>query len=122
MRRVYDHEQRILRDSAVDVVAGALTGGAYTMWKQGKDQAKAQEDAANRQRAAEMEARRIAAEAKPLEESATLGSPFGDEDALESLGLMTKADLSKRKSSGLGGAATTGLGSAANTLGLGTGV
>ena len=122
MRRVYDHEKRIKQDGALDVVAGVLTGGVYTMYKQGKDQAKAQEDAARKQREAEMEARKIAAEAKPLEESATLGSPFEDEDALESLGLMTKADLSKRKASGLGGGATTGLGSAASTLGLGTGV
>ena len=121
MIRVYDHEKRIKQDGAIDVGLGILTGGAYTMYKQGKDQAKAQEDAMRKQQSAEMEARRIAAEAKPLEETATLGLQTEEEDPLSSLGLMTKADLSKRKASGLGSSGGTGLGGL-GTISLGTGV
>lgn len=78
-------------------------------------QAKAQKEAARAQAAADMEARRIAASQKPMEESATLLTDTGDiGSTLGTLGLVTIADMDIRKK-------TTGLGTSSAPVGLGIG-
>lgn len=79
-----------------------------------KAQEKAAKDAQAAQTRAEMEARRIAASKKPLEESATMALQTEQGSTLESLGLMTTPDYAKRKT-GLGTGST-----ASSTLGFGS--
>lgn len=87
-----------------DLVKNVISFGAY-------GQQQAQKDAQDAQRRAEMEARRIAAEKKPMEETATMLTPTDTINPLDSLGLIVEADPTKRKrSTGLGTAVTTGLG------------
>lgn len=104
---------------AVAVMAVATIGSSMYSAQQ---QRKATRDASASQRNAEMEARRIAAGQKPMEEKATLGMDTGGEtSALGSLGLMIEPDKQKRlKMGGLGTAGTTGL-SSTSTSGLGFG-
>lgn len=84
-------------------VTGIATLGLSEMAYYGpKAQEKAQKDAQRAQERAEMEARRIAASKKPLEESATLALQTEQGSALESLGLMTTPDYSKRSKTGVG--------------------
>ena len=78
-------------------------------------QEKAQEQAASAQNTAleearrkEMEARRIAASAKPMEETATLLTGGAKGSVLGNLGLMVEPTT--KKVSTLGGTTTTGLG------------
>lgn len=87
-----------------DLVKNVITLGSY-------GQTKAQEEAAAAQRKAELEARRIAAEKKPMEETATLKTDTGvSSNALGSLGLMIEP-TEKRKTSSLGVSPTSsGLG------------
>jgi len=78
-------------------------------------QKEAAKKAQRAQEAADMEARRIAASQKPMEESATLLTDTGDiGSTLGTLGLMTTADTSTRKK-------TTGLGTSSAPVGLGIG-
>lgn len=104
------------------IVRGALTlGTSELLYQPGVEQKKAQERAANAQAKAEMDARRIASEAKPLEESATLSMADGG-TPLDALGLMTELDpTAKKKRTGLGSSATTGLGSSSLSTSLGFG-
>ena len=97
-------------------IVGVSTLGLSEMaYYQPKAQAKAQKDAINAQNAADMEARRIAASQKPMEESATLLTDTGDiGSTLGTLGLMTTADTATRKK-------TTGLGTSSAPIGLGIG-
>lgn len=85
----------------------SLAGSIYSAEKQ-RD---AQKDAQNAQRQAELEARRIAAEKKPMEETATLKTDTGiSSNTLGSLGLMIEP-TEKRKTSSLGvSPASSGLG------------
>jgi hypothetical protein len=80
-----------------------------------REQKKSAEKARNAQEAQAMEARRIAASQKPMEETATmeLQGKIGD-NVLGSLGLMVEPDLEKRKKS------LTGLGSTGGATGLGS--
>lgn len=91
--------------SLVDTVMNVVSFGAY-------GQKEAAKKAADAQRKAEMEARRIAAEKKPMEESATTlvdTGVFGADTS--SLGLTVEPTEAKKKMTGLGTAsATTGLG------------
>lgn len=92
-----------------DLVKNVITFGAY-------GQQEAQKEAQRAQQRAEMEARRIAAEKKPMEETATLLSPTAESaSALTSLNLITEADPTKRKRS------TVGLGTSTSSIGLGFG-
>jgi len=76
----------------------------------GYSQEKAQRDAMNAQQAADMEARRIAASQKPMEETATLEIGGVDSNPLDSLGLVVNPDIEKKKKPvGLGTSGTTGL-------------
>jgi len=105
-------------------IAGVATLGLSEVAYFGpQGQAQAQKDAMAAQQRAEMDARRIAASQKPLEESATLGFNTGMDNTLTSLGLMTTPEEEKLKSrrTGLGGTTATGLGSSAisGTLGFG---
>jgi hypothetical protein len=106
-------------------LAGVATLGlSEALYFGPQSQAQAAKDASNAQRKAELDARRIAASQKPLEESATLGLNTGMDDTLTSLGLMTTPDEEKLKSRkyGLGTSSSgTGLGtSMSGTLGLGS--
>lgn len=84
-----------------------------------RQQQKAQERALNAQQRAEMDARRIAASKKPMEESATLGMDTGGQiSALGSLGLLIEPDKAK-KPKGLGTSGSTGLSTIGTTAGLG---
>jgi hypothetical protein len=109
--------------NVLGAIASAATGMLGMSIYSGIEQSKAQKDASAAQQRAEMEARRIAASQKPLEESATLGLNTGMDDTLTSLGLMTTPEEEKLKSrrTGLGGTTATGLGSSAisGTLGFG---
>lgn len=97
-------------------VAGISTLGLSEMAYYGpKAQADAQKKATDAQNAADMEARRIAASQKPMEESATLLTDTGDmASTLGTLGLMTQADTTTRKK-------TAGLGTSSAPIGLGIG-
>lgn len=92
------------------ITAMAL-GSAYSAYQQGE----AQDDAAKAQRDAEMRARKLEAERKPLEEKATMstGGATPNANALNQLNLLV--DPNKRVTK------TTGLGSVTNTTGLGFG-
>ena len=96
------------------ILKDIVSFGGYSQQK------KAQEQASNAQRNAEMEARRIAASGKPMEETATLGLDT-QTDTLSQLGLTINPDLEKKKKSALGGVAETGLGSGGVTGALGFG-
>lgn len=91
-----------------DLVKNVLTLGAY-------GQQDAQKRAQEAQMQAELQARRIAAQKKPMEETATLLTPATQDNALGSLGLLIEPDAAKRKSK------TTGLGSTSAPVGLGFG-
>ena len=97
-----------------DLVKNVVTLGAY-------GQREAQKKAQDAQRRAEMEARRIAAEQKPLEEAATMGL---NEEAtgagVGQLDLAVEPTKKKKKPSGLGTSASTGLSSLSDS-GLGFG-
>lgn len=97
-------------------IVGISTLGLSEMaYYQPKAQADAQKKATAAQNAADMEARRIAASQKPMEESATLLTDTGDmASTLGTLGLMTQADTTTRKK-------TTGLGTSTTPIGLGIG-
>lgn len=91
-----------------DLIGNVLTFGAL-------GQKQAQKKAQDEQRRAEMEARRIQAEKKPMEETATLGINTGIQDnTLGSLGLMVNPDLKKKQTTGLGTTAVS------STLGFGS--
>lgn len=89
------------------LIKNVLTLGAY-------GQKEAQKEASTAQALAEMEARRIAASKKPMEEIATMLTPATQTDALGSLGLLIESDPTKRKRS-------TGLGTGTAPVGLGFG-
>lgn len=102
--------------TATALAIGSLAMGAYSMNQQKSSQKKAQ----NTQQEAEMNSRRITAEQKPLEESATLGfNTDSTYNPLGSLGLLIEPDKAKR-TTGLGSPAKTGVGISALT-GLGFG-
>lgn len=97
------------------IVGVSTLGLSEIAYYQPKAQADAQKDATRAQTAADMEARRIAASQKPMEESATLLTDTGDiGSTLGTLGLMTTADTATRKK-------TTGLGTSTTPIGLGIG-
>ena len=93
-------------------VTAAVVAGLGMAGYSAVEQKKAAKDAASAQARAEMEARRIAAEKKPMEESATTlvdTGVFGTDTS--SLGLTVEPTEAKKKVTGLGTAgATTGLG------------
>jgi len=107
------------------LVTGISTLGMSEMMYYGpKDQQKAQKAAADAQQASDMNARRLVASQKPLEESATLSMNTGVADsALGALGLIVNPDLAKRKKPQVGLGSTqgsTGLGATVtNSLGFG---
>jgi len=110
--------------AVTSILAGAAILGAGTSIYSAQQQKKASAKASDAAQRAEMEARRIAASGKPMEESATLDMNTGTADTtLGSLGLIVNPDLEKRKKAvaGLGTAPTgTGLGSAVtSSLGFG---
>lgn len=80
---------------------------------QSQQQKKAAESAQKAQEQADLEARRIAASKKPMEESATLKTNTSDANPLGTLGLVVEPNTTQRK--------TTNLGTTANTTGLGFG-
>lgn len=89
-----------------DFVKNVISFGAY-------GQQKAQKQASDAQKRAEMDARRIAAEKKPMEESATLKTNALDAgvDPLTSLNLLVDPMQRPKKSIGLGAQmSSTGLG------------
>ena len=93
--------------SLVDTVLNVVSLGAY-------GQKEAQKKAIAAQQQADMEARRIAASQKPMEESATLLTDTGiGENTLGSLGLMVDPTAPKKKQ-------TTGLSTSTSTTGLAT--
>lgn len=107
------------------VMAIAATIGAGATAYSAVEQKSAAKKARNAQEQQAMEARRIAAEGKPLEESATL--TFQDQmnsDTLGSLGLMVAPDMAKKKNATGLGSSTGGVGlgstSATSTLGFGS--
>lgn len=104
-----------LHDSVIETFTNVLTLGA-------SGQRKAQKEAAAKQEEADFRARKIAAEQKPMEETATLGMAMGDKgSALGSLGLLIEPDKAK-KPKGLGtSGAPTGLSGTGGTAGLGFG-
>jgi len=88
-------------------------GLSEALYYQPKSQAKAQQQATDAQRNAEMEARRIAASKKPMEESATLKTNALDAgvDPLTSLNLLIDPAQRPKKPTGLGTPmSSTGLG------------
>lgn len=101
-----------LHDSVIETFTNVLTLGAT-------GQRKAQKEAAEAQKQADLRARRIAAEQKPMEETATLGMDTGARaSALGSLGLLIEPDKAK-KPKGLGTSGSTGLSTTGTTAGLG---
>jgi hypothetical protein len=96
----------------LEVLAGAAVVSSLFSMKQQHDAQKQAESAQNSAAAAarkqELEARRIAASAKPMEETATLLTGGSKGSVLGNLGLMVEP-TAKRVSS-LGGTTTTGLG------------
>lgn len=100
--------------TATVIAVGMIGGSMYSA----NEQRKATRDASNAQQRAAMDARRIAAEQKPMEEKATLGIDTGGQtSALGSLGLLIEPDKAKRPTglnvsgkSGLGASTTSGLG------------
>ena len=91
-----------------DLVKNVVTFGAY-------GQREAQKEAQRAQQRAEMEARRIAAQKKPMEETATLRSPTDEPaSALTSLNLLVDPATPRPKK-------TTGLGTSMSSTGLGFG-
>lgn len=74
-----------------------------------EQQKKATKKASNLQQQQAMEARRIAAEQKPMEEAATLQTNT-EGSVLGNLGLSVEADYSKKKPSALGGVSGTSSG------------
>lgn len=95
-----------------DLVKNVVTFGAY-------GQKEAQSEAKKAQKKAEMEARRIAAEQKPMDEKATLQLQNDTASALDSLGLMIEPDKKKKKNIGTG-TGTSSLGtSTVSSLGFG---
>ena len=104
--------------SLVESLIGGVTFGL--LGDQQRDAAKKAEEA---QRNAELEARRIAASQKPMEESATLLIDTGiGENTLGSLGLMVDPTAPKKKqTAGLSTTGSTGLSTTASTsLGFGS--
>lgn len=102
--------------SLVDTVLNVVSLGAY-------GQKEAQKKATAAQQQADMEARRIAASQKPMEESATLLTDTGiGENTLGSLGLMVEPTTPKKKqTTGLSTTGSTGLATTASTsLGFGS--
>lgn len=99
----------------IEVLAGAAVLGLASSAYSAIEAKKSAKKALEAQNAADMEARRIAAEQKPMEESATLLTDTGDiGSTLGALGLMTTADTSTRTK-------TTGLGTSTTPIGLGIG-
>ena len=92
-----------------DFVKNVVSFGAY-------GQREAQKEAQRAQQRAEMEARRIAAEKKPMEETATLKTNALDAgvDPLTSLNLLVDPTTPRPKK-------TTGLGTSMSSTGLGFG-
>ena len=105
--------------SLVDTVLNVVSFGAY-------GQKEAQKKATAAQQQADMEARRIAASQKPMEESATLLTDtwIGENTlgSLGSLGLMVDPTAPKKKqTAGLSTTGSTGLSTTASTsLGFGS--
>lgn len=103
-----------LHDSVIETFTNVLSLGAV-------GQRKAEKEAMEKQQLAEMQARKIAASKKPMEETATLGIDTGDKtSALGSLGLLIEPDKNK-KPKGLGTSGSTGLSTTGSTAGLGFG-
>lgn len=99
----------------MEVLAAAAILGVASSTYSAIESKKSAKKARNAQEAADLEARRIAASQKPMEESATLLTDTGDiGSTLGTLGLMTTADTSTRKK-------TTGLGTSSAPIGLGIG-
>ena len=86
-------------------VAATIGAGLYSANEQKKSATKARD----LQQSQALEARRLAAEQKPMEEAATLQTNT-EGSVLGNLGLSIEADYSKKKPSGLGGVATTSSG------------
>lgn len=100
----------------VDTVMNVVTLGAY-------GQKEAQKDATRAQQQADMEARRIAASQKPMEEAATTLVDTGvTGNTLGALGLMVDPTTPKKKATtGLGTTGSTGLSTTTTTsLGFGS--
>jgi hypothetical protein len=101
------HDGR-LYDSVLSAVTNIATLG-YTGQREAEKKAQdAQNQAMEEAKRQEMEARRIAASAKPLEEQATLLTGGAKGSVLGNLGLMVEPTT--KKVSTLGGTTTTGLG------------
>lgn len=111
------HEEiKVMAVSATIMAVGTIGASMYSA----QQQSKAQKAATSAQQEAEMNARRIAAGQKPMEEKATLGIDTGGQtSALGSLGLLIEPDKAK-KPKGLGTSGSTGL-SSGTTSGLGFG-
>ena len=93
------------------LAAAAIAGSLYSAREQsmaGKEASAKQQEAAGRAQVQDMEARRIAASAKPMEEKATLLTGANKGSVLGNLGLMVEPINKQVKT--LGGTTTTGLG------------
>ncbi len=89
----------------MEIALGALMVGSTVQ------QQRAQNKAADAQKKAEMQARKIAAEKKPMEETATLS--FGDtqpQDTLGSLGLLVDPQQRSKTQLGMGSPTVSKLG------------
>lgn len=86
-----------------DIIKNVVTLGAY-------GQKEAQKEAMNAQRQAEMQARKIAAEKKPMEETAKLAlNPMEKGGGI--MDLMINPEFKKKTTTGVGtGGGTTGVG------------
>lgn len=99
--------------AATAIIAGAAILGLGTSVYSAQQQKKATGRAASAQQQAEMDARRIAAEKKPMEESATLKTNALDAgvDPVTSLNLLVDPMQRPKKPTGLGSQmSSTGLG------------
>jgi len=101
------HDGR-LYDSVLSAVTNVVTLGYTGQQEAQKKAQEAQNAAAEEARKQDLEARRIAASAKPMEEQATLLTGGSKGSVLGNLGLMVEPTT--KKTSTLGGTTTTGLG------------
>ncbi len=110
MKRSYRHEDVILQAPAAAIVASSiigLGGSVYAASEQSKAQKEAQRKQDEAERLAKIEADRIAAEARPEEEKATIAFGSGDKTEVGSANDFL-TPRTKAGSSGLGGTSATG--------------
>jgi hypothetical protein len=115
----YPHRTKELQDPVSALLVASIGMAGYSAYSQSQSASKAQAA----QNEAELRAREIAAEKKPLEESATLKTnAINSANNLGALGLLIAPDENMRpKSMSLGGNKSSGVGSTTAT-GLGFGV